>query len=91
LEQSLHGQVKVRNLNGYRPSSEEQRFVMNVSMRFICIFWVKLFRQKKAKFSLFFFDLKKAQCVEKHPECQNLKKISVRNQPNFKIFKNQNS
>jgi len=28
---------------------------MNVNMRFVRIFWVKLFRQKKAKFSLFFF------------------------------------
>jgi len=30
--QSLHGRVEVRNLNGYRPSSEEQRFVMKVNM-----------------------------------------------------------
>jgi len=60
---------------------------MNVNMRFICIFWSKLFRQKTAKFSLFFFDLKKAQGVEKHREFQSLKKISVRKQPNFKIFK----
>jgi len=55
-------------------------------MRFIWIFWVKLFRQKKAKFSVF-LDLKKAQCVEKHPEFQSLKIIPVRIQRNFKIFK----
>jgi len=64
--------MEVHNLDGYRPSSEEQRFVMNVNMRLICIFWIKLYRQKKAKLCLFFFDLRKAQCVEKHPEYQNL-------------------
>jgi len=42
--------------------------------------------EKKPNF-FFFFDLKKAQCVEKHPEFQSLKKIPVRKQPNFKIFK----
>jgi len=50
-------------------------------------FLVKLFRQEKAKLSLFFFDLKKTQCVEKHPEFQSLKTIPVRKQPNFKIFR----
>ena len=52
--QSLHGRVEVRNLGGYRPSSKEQRFVMAVNMRLICIFWAKLFRQKNAKFCLLF-------------------------------------
>jgi len=33
-------------------------FVMNVNMRLICIFWVKLFPQKKFKFCLFFSNKK---------------------------------
>jgi len=48
--------VEVRNLNVYRPSSEEQRFVMNVNMRLTCIFWVKFFRQKKSQI-LFVFSI----------------------------------
>jgi len=59
---------------------------MNINMWLICIFWVNLSDRKKHIFSVF-FDLKKAQCVEKHPEFQNLQKIPVRKQPNFKIFK----
>jgi len=43
--------------------------------------------RKKPNFLCFFFDLKKAQRVEKHPEFQSLKKIPVRKQPNFKIFR----
>jgi len=31
--------------------------------------------------------LKKTQCVEKHPEFQDLEKIPLGKQPNFKIFK----
>jgi len=84
--QSLHGQVEVRNLNGYRPSSEEQRFVMNVNMQLICIFWIKLFRQKKAKFCLF-FRLKKSPVSWKTYGISQSVKIPVRKQPNFKIFK----
>jgi len=45
------------------------------------------FSDRKKPNVFFFFDLKKAQCVVKHPEFQNLKKIPVRKQPNFKIFK----
>jgi len=71
---SLHGRVEVRNLGGYRPSSKEQRFVMAVNMRLICIFWVELFRQKKAKFCLL-FRLKK-------------KPSALKNIQNFKICKN---
>jgi len=54
IEFSFHGRMEVRILNGYRSLSEEQRFVINVNMRLICIFWVKLFQQKKAKFCLLF-------------------------------------
>jgi len=59
------GGWKFVTLNSYKPSSEAQKFVMNVNMQLICIFWVKLFRQKNAKFFRFLFDLRKAQCVEK--------------------------
>jgi len=45
------------------------------------------FPTEKSQIFSVFLDLKKAQCVEKHPEIQSLKKIPVRKQPNFKIFK----
>jgi len=43
--------------------------------------------RQKPNFLCCFFDFKKAQCVKKHREFQSLKKIPVRKQPNFKIFK----
>jgi len=58
--QSLHGRVEVRNLNGYRPSSEDQRYVMNVNVRLICIFWVPAFPTEKSQILSVFFDLRKS-------------------------------
>jgi len=46
---------------------------MDVNMRLICIFWFKLFRQKKPNF-VCVFDLKKPS--------------ALKNIPNFKICKN---
>jgi len=80
------GKWKFVTFNGYRPSSEDQKFVMNVNMRLICIFWVKLFRQIKAKFCLFFFDLKKNSALKNIQNFKILKK-SHWEQPNFKLFK----
>jgi len=51
----------------------------------------QVFPIKKAKFCLFFFDLKKSQCVEKHPEFQSLKKSQCENSQISKSSKNKNS
>ena len=78
--------MEVRSLNSYRLSSEEQRFAMNVSMRLICIFWVKLFRQKKAKFCLF-SRLKKNPVRWKTSRISKSTNTPEWKQPNFKIVK----
>jgi len=46
------------------------------------------FQLERKDFNIFptfckFFDLNKAQCVEKHPEFENLQKNPVRKQPEF--------
>jgi len=59
---------------------------MNVNMRLICIFWIKLFRQKKNKFCLF-FRFKQCPVRWKTSRISKSVKIPVWKQPNSKIFK----
>ena len=88
--QNLYGRLEVRNLNGYRLSSEEQRLIMNVSMRLIRIFWVKLFRTEKSQILSVFFLLKKPIALKNIQNLKMCKKSQCENSQIWKSSKKKN-